>query len=82
MFAFTRESQKILPYLPAQELCLINNYVLKKKHYKCMKKKKISAEDQIIFLKSLGLALCLVSFGGSAIYASSLYAQRTTHSNE
>lgn len=72
-----QESQKILPYLPAQELCLINNYVLKKKHYKGMKKKEDFCRESNHFLKSLGLALCLVSFGGSAIYASSLYAQRT-----
>lgn len=42
-----------------------------------MKKKEDFCRESNHFLKSLGLALCLVSFGGSAIYASSLYAQRT-----
>lgn len=42
-----------------------------------MKKKEDFCRGSNHFLKSLGLALCLVSFGGSAIYASSLYAQRT-----
>ena len=42
-----------------------------------MKKKEDLCRESNHFLKSLGLALCLVSFGGSAIYASSLYAQQT-----
>ena len=42
-----------------------------------MKKKEDFCRESNHFLKSLGLALCLVSFGGSAIYASSQYAQRT-----
>ena len=42
-----------------------------------MKKNEDFSRKPAHFLKSVCLALCLVSFGGSAIYASSLYAQRT-----
>ena len=42
-----------------------------------MKKNEEFSRKSTHFLKSACLALCLVSFGGSAIYASSLYAQRT-----
>ncbi len=49
-----------------------------------MKKKEDFCRESNHFLKSLGLALCLVSFGGSAIYASFpiCAADYAKHSNE
>lgn len=43
-----------------------------------MKKNEELSRKPAHFLKSACLALCLVSYGGSAIYASSTYAEQTT----
>ena len=43
-----------------------------------MKKNEEFSRKSTHFLKSACLALCLVSYGGSAIYAASTYAEQTT----
>ena len=43
-----------------------------------MKKNEEFSRKPVHFLKSACLALCLVSYGGSAIYAASAYAEQTT----
>ena len=43
-----------------------------------MKKNEELSRKPAHFLKSACLALCLVSYGGSAIYAASTYAEQTT----
>ena len=55
----------------------LKNYVSKKKRYKCMKKNDEFSRKSTPFLKSACLALCLVSFGGTAAYAESSYATHT-----
>ena len=50
----------------------------RKNRYKCMKKNEEFSRKSTHFLKSACLALCLVSYGGSAIYAASTYAEQTT----
>ena len=55
----------------------LKNYVSKKKRYKCMKKNDEFSRKSTPFLKSACLALCLVSFGGTAVYAESSYATHT-----
>ena len=52
-------------------------YVSKKKRYKCMKKNERFSRKSTPFLKSACLALCLVGYGGSAVYAGSSYATQT-----
>ena len=43
-----------------------------------MKKNEEFSRKPAHFLKSASLALCLVSYGGSAVYAASTYAEQTT----